>query len=42
VVEHDSSGDIVAETVGGDFRVLRDGSGEVRHAAVSGEVEVPL
>jgi len=41
VVERDSSGDIVAETVGGAFRVLSDGSGDVSYTGVSGEVKVP-
>ena len=41
MVERDSSGDIVADTVGGDFRVLKDGSGEVRSSDVSGEVDIP-
>jgi hypothetical protein len=41
VVERDSSGDIAARSVGGDFRVLRDGSGGIRVNGVAGEVDIP-
>ncbi len=41
VVERDSSGDISATDVGGDFRVLKDGSGGIRSNGVQGEVDIP-
>jgi len=31
----------VADTVGGDFRVLKDGSGEIRSRDVAGSVDIP-
>jgi hypothetical protein len=40
-VERDSSGDIIANTVAGDFHVYRDGSGDIRAINVAGEVKTP-
>jgi len=37
----DSSGDISVEDIGGDFRVLTDGSGSIRSRNVAGEIQTP-
>jgi hypothetical protein len=31
----------VADTIGGDFRVLKDGSGSIKATNVSGEIDIP-
>jgi hypothetical protein len=41
-VEVDGSGDILADQVAGDFAVLADGSGSIRHNGVTGRVDVPV
>jgi hypothetical protein len=35
------SGDITADDVGGDFRVERDGSGEINATNIGGEISIP-
>lgn len=41
-VEVDGSGDILADQVSGDFAVLSDGSGSIRHNGVAGSVDIPV
>ena len=41
VVQSDSSGDIYAGRVGGDFSVNEDGSGSITHESISGRITLP-
>jgi hypothetical protein len=41
IVDSDSSGDIYAGHVGGDFTVTEDSSGDIDHDSVGGKVTIP-
>ena len=40
-VDSDSSGDIYAGRVGGDFTVVSDSSGSIEHESIGGRISVP-